>query len=82
MSFPRTRSPEGKRESRYFEQYWTPAFAGVTLMEIMELFFNRSVQNHHLAAFRSVRISIEPMLQDGGFERIRFLPPRKSTLCA
>jgi hypothetical protein len=25
-SFPR------KRESRYFEQFWTPAFAGATLM--------------------------------------------------
>ena len=36
------------------------------------VFLNRSVKNLHLAAFRSVIISIPQRLRDAGFERIRF----------
>jgi hypothetical protein len=32
-SFPRTKSSERKRESSLFEHFWTPAFAGATLMK-------------------------------------------------
>jgi hypothetical protein len=45
----------------------------ITLISIIKLFLNRSVQNLHLAAFRSDRISISQILRDGGFEQIRFL---------
>jgi hypothetical protein len=45
----------------------------IALIMSMELLLIRSVQNLHLAALRSDRISIEQMLQDAGFERISFL---------
>jgi hypothetical protein len=40
---------------------------------IIELFLNRSDQNHHLAAFETNKISVPQRLQDGGFDRIKFL---------
>ena len=49
------------------------AALSITLIVVMELFLNRSVQNLHLAVFRSYRISISQILRDGGFERIKFL---------
>jgi hypothetical protein len=45
----------------------------IKLIVTMELFLNRSVQNLHLAVFRTEKISIALGLQDAGFERIRIL---------
>jgi hypothetical protein len=45
----------------------------IYIIVTMELLLNRSVQNLHLAAFRSEKISIPHRLRNEGFERIKFL---------